>query len=75
MASGGAGDILTGLIAGFLGQFPGEPEIAIAAAVYLHGLAGELGAAELGEKALIATDLLHYLPQAMEECASIPDPF
>jgi hydroxyethylthiazole kinase-like uncharacterized protein yjeF len=75
MATGGAGDILTGLVAGFLGQFPSEPENAIAAAVYLHGLAGQLGAAELGDKALIATDLLHYLPAAMEQCANVPDPF
>jgi NAD(P)H-hydrate epimerase len=68
MATGGTGDILTGLIAGFLGQFPGEPELAIAAAVYLHGLAGQLGAAAMGEKSLIATDLLRFLPKAMEEC-------
>lgn len=73
MGTGGTGDVLTGMIAGFLGQFPREPELAIAAAVYLHGLAGELGAAELGEKCLIATDLLRYLPESMEECAGIPD--
>jgi NAD(P)H-hydrate epimerase len=49
----------------------------VAAAVYLHGLAGQLGARELGEKSLIATDTLRYLPQAMEcameACAGIPD--
>ena len=73
MATGGTGDILTGLIAGFLAQFPREPEEAIAAAVYLHGFSGELGAAELGEKCLIATDLLRYLPAAMEQCAHLPD--
>jgi hydroxyethylthiazole kinase-like uncharacterized protein yjeF len=73
MAKGGTGDILTGLIAGFLAQFPREPEQAIAAAVYLHGLSGEIGAAELGEKCLIATDLLRYLPAAMEQCAHVPD--
>jgi ADP-dependent NAD(P)H-hydrate dehydratase / NAD(P)H-hydrate epimerase len=73
MATGGTGDILTGLIAGFLAQFPREPEQAIAAAVYLHGLSGELGAVELGEKCLIATDLLRYLPAAMEQCAHVPD--
>jgi NAD(P)H-hydrate epimerase len=72
MATGGTGDILTGLTAGFLAQFPKEPDVAIAAAVYLHGLAGELGAAELGEKCLIATDLLRYLPAAMEQCAHVP---
>jgi ADP-dependent NAD(P)H-hydrate dehydratase / NAD(P)H-hydrate epimerase len=50
-----------------LAQFPDAAEQAIAAAVYLHGLAGELGAAQLGEKSLIATDLLRYLPAALEE--------
>lgn len=75
MATGGTGDILTGLTAGFLAQFPKEPDVAIAAAVYLHGLAGELGAAELGEKCLIATDLLQYMPAAMEQCAHVPDRF
>lgn len=72
MATGGTGDILTGLVAGFLGQFPKEPDIAIAAAVYLHGLAGQLGAAALTEQCLVATDLLRYLPAAMEECARLP---
>jgi NAD(P)H-hydrate epimerase len=69
MGTGGSGDILTGLIAGLLAQFPGEPDAAVAAAVYLHGLAGEIGARALGEKCLIATDILEYLPDAMEECA------
>ena len=73
MAKGGTGDILTGIIAGFLAQFPREPEQAIAAAVYLHGLSGEIGAAELGDKCVIATDLLRYLPAAMEQCAYVPD--
>ena len=68
MATGGTGDILTGMIAGLLAQFSESPEMqrtAIAAAVYLHGLAGEIGAKELGEKPLIATDLLRYLPSAI----------
>ena len=73
MAKGGSGDILTGLIAGFLAQFPQQPEQAIAAAVYLHGLSGEIGAREMGEKCLIATDLLRFLPAAMERCAHIQD--
>jgi hydroxyethylthiazole kinase-like uncharacterized protein yjeF len=72
MATGGTGDILTGIIAGFLAQFPQDPEQAIAAAVYLHGLSGEIGAGALGEKCLIATDLLRYLPAAMENCAHVP---
>ena len=73
MASGGSGDILTGLIAGLLAQFPQAAEDTIAAAVWLHGRCGELGAAAYGEKPLIATDLLEFLPEAMDECAALPD--
>ena len=72
LGTGGSGDILTGMIAGFLAQFPEKPDEALAAAVYLHGLAGEIGARALGEKCLIATDILQYLPDAMEECADVP---
>ncbi len=67
LASGGAGDILTGAIAGLLAQFPAQPARAAAAGVYLHGLAGDLGAARTGEQALIATDLLKHFPRAMRE--------
>lgn len=71
MATGGTGDILTGLAAGLLAQHPNEPNLAVAAAVWLHGRAGELGAACLGEQALIATDLLRFLPEAQRECAAL----
>jgi NAD(P)H-hydrate epimerase len=72
LATGGTGDILTGTIAGFLAQFPKDVDHAVAAAVYLHGLAGQLGAAELGEKGLIATDLLRFYPAAIDACLSNP---
>jgi hydroxyethylthiazole kinase-like uncharacterized protein yjeF len=72
LATGGTGDILTGTIAGFLAQFPDDVDRAVAAAVYLHGLAGQLGAAELGEKCLIATDLLRFYPAAIDACLSNP---
>ena len=72
MATGGSGDILTGMIAGFLGQFRNQPDEAIAAAVYLHGLSGQLGATALTENCLTATDLLLYLPAAIENCARLP---
>jgi NAD(P)H-hydrate epimerase len=68
LATGGAGDILTGTIAGFLAQSLDDPDSAVAAAVYVHGRAGELGAAELGEKSLIATDLLRFYPAAIHAC-------
>lgn len=69
MGTGGSGDILTGMIAGLLAQFPDRADEAAAAAVYLHGLAGEHAARELGEKPVIATDLLKFLPGAMGEAA------
>jgi len=68
LGTGGTGDVLTGLIAGFLAQFPKQPDEAVAAAVYLGGLAAEVGAREIGEKPFIATDILKYLPRALEAC-------
>jgi NAD(P)H-hydrate epimerase len=67
MATGGTGDILTGMIAGMVAQFPDQIEAAVRAAVWLHGRSGELGAEELTEKCLIATDLLRFLPRAIHE--------
>ena len=70
LGTGGTGDVLTGLISGLLAQFPNQPREAVAAAVYLGGLAGEIGAREIGEKSFIATDILRYLPRAIEEATS-----
>jgi NAD(P)H-hydrate epimerase len=67
LATGGTGDILTGLIAGMMAQFPDDSESAIRAAVWLHGRAGELGAKQLSEQSLIATDILRWLPEAIRE--------
>jgi hydroxyethylthiazole kinase-like uncharacterized protein yjeF len=71
MATGGTGDVLTGMIAGLLAQFPNQLENALLAAVYLHGRAGELGAEALGEKSFMATDLFEFLPEAMREIADL----
>ena len=66
MASGGSGDILTGMIAGLLAQFSDEPpERVVAAAVYLHGLAAELATEEGSEQSMLATDILSCLPRAI----------
>jgi NAD(P)H-hydrate epimerase len=73
MATAGSGDILTGLISGLLAQHPADAELALAAAVWLHGRAGELGASELGEQCLIATDLLRFLPEAIRELRNLHD--
>jgi len=76
MATGGTGDVLTGLIAGLIAQFydaqfPQQLENALLAAVYLHGRAGELGAQAIGEKSFMATDLFEFLPEAMREIADL----
>jgi ADP-dependent NAD(P)H-hydrate dehydratase len=63
MATGGSGDVLTGLIAALLGQKLAPFEAAQLGA-HLHGLAGDLAYADLGAQSLIATDLIAYLPTA-----------
>jgi hydroxyethylthiazole kinase-like uncharacterized protein yjeF len=67
MATGGTGDILTGMVAGLIAQHPRHALAATALAVYLHGLAGDLASESVGESSLVATDLLRFLPQAFAE--------
>lgn len=64
MARGGSGDVLTGLMAAMLCQLPFRE--AVRAAVYLHGLAGDLAAAELGEYGMTPTDIIARLPAALK---------
>jgi NAD(P)H-hydrate epimerase len=65
MATGGTGDVLTGMVAGALAQFPAaKPVEALCLAVFLHGLAGDAAAGAQGEQALIASDLIEALPRA-----------
>ncbi|HVW10106.1 MAG TPA: NAD(P)H-hydrate dehydratase [Bryobacteraceae bacterium] len=73
MATGGTGDILTGMTAGLAAQFPGDLDRATAAAVYLHGLSGEIAARHLGEQPVIATDLLRYLPEGIRAITNFRD--
>lgn len=68
MATAGTGDVLTGLLCGILAQENlGSVADRICLAVFLHGLAGDLAAADLGQESLVATDLLRYLPQAWKQ--------
>ncbi|MCL2078251.1 MAG: NAD(P)H-hydrate dehydratase [Oscillospiraceae bacterium] len=63
MAKGGFGDVLAGMIAALIGQ--GIPIVdAVIAAVYLHGLAGDMCAAAYGEYSVTATDIINMLPNA-----------
>ncbi len=66
MATGGSGDVLTGILTALLAQqYP--PEQAALLGVYLHGLAGDLAAARLTEEAMIAGDITHHLPKAFRQ--------
>ncbi len=71
MAKGGSGDVLSGMVVSLLGQGM-EPFAACCAAVYLHGLAGDLAAAEKTERAMTPTDLLETIPQALRELERRP---
>ncbi|MFC1548470.1 NAD(P)H-hydrate dehydratase [Candidatus Omnitrophota bacterium] len=66
MASGGSGDILTGMIASFIGQGVEDYSSAVCA-VYLHGLAGDVAAEEIGQFSMTATDILDFLPEAFDK--------
>ena len=64
MATGGTGDILTGMVAGLIAQNPDRIAEAVIAAVHLHGLAGDVASESMGEHSLVASDLLKALPEA-----------
>lgn len=66
MATGGSGDVLTGIIAALLGQKMPTFDAAVLG-VYVHGLAGDMAAEELGRLSLTALDLVEYLPDAFCE--------
>ena len=65
MATAGSGDVLSGIIAGLWAQGMQDAEAAWAG-VYLHGLSGDLAAKKMGERSLLANDLIDYLPSAMQ---------
>ena len=65
MATGGTGDILTGMVAGMIAQNPKRVAEAVFAAVFLHGLAGDVACERVGQQPLVATDLIGALPEAM----------
>jgi len=65
MATAGSGDVLTGIITGLLARGY-KPQEACVVGVYLHGLAGDLAAADLGEESLLASDIVRYLSKAFK---------
>ncbi len=66
MATAGSGDVLTGIITSFIGQQI-DIKHALMAAVFIHGLAGDIAAKNVGEYSLIAGDIIKYLPEAFKE--------
>lgn len=66
MATGGTGDVLTGILTGLLAQKYPASEATILG-VYLHGLAGDLGVLEKGPESLIASDITRFLPHAFRQ--------
>jgi NAD(P)H-hydrate epimerase len=66
MATVGSGDVLSGIIAGLWAQGAGEVGAATAG-VFLHGLAGNLARNKVGERSIVAQDLIDFLPQAFAE--------
>jgi NAD(P)H-hydrate epimerase len=65
MATAGMGDVLSGVIAGFISQkIP--VDMAVVAGVYIHGLAGDLSAKKVGERGLIASDVIANIPEAIK---------
>jgi len=72
MATGGTGDVLTGMLAGMVAQFGGSNwEMAMAMGVYLHGLAGDIAAETRGEASLMATDVIEAISQAYRRTVAI----
>jgi NAD(P)H-hydrate epimerase len=68
MATAGSGDVLTGMIAAFLGQGLNTFNAA-KYAVYLHGLAGDLAAKVKTQMGMIASDIIEKIPEAIKKCS------
>jgi len=73
MATGGTGDILTGMVAGFLAQYKKQVFEAVCAAVHMHGAAGDIACETMGEQPLVATDLIKALPEAFRRAQKAAD--
>ncbi len=73
MSTGGTGDILTGMVAAMIAQNPQNAMVAVCAAVYLHGLSGDVMRESVGEHSMVATDLLRGLPEAFQRSRRQPE--
>jgi NAD(P)H-hydrate epimerase len=69
MATGGTGDVLTGMIAAWLAQLL-DAEAACRLAVFLHGVAGDMAEVSEGQVGMIATDVVNLLGEALTQLTS-----
>ena len=69
MATAGSGDVLTGIITALLARGYKHQDACVVG-VYLHGLAGDIAAQNLGEESLVASDIINYLPRAFKRIQS-----
>jgi NAD(P)H-hydrate epimerase len=68
MASGGMGDVLTGMVAGFMAQ-GWEPLFCAQFAAFVHGRIGDMLASRQGDRGIIATDIVNEIPAALQHFA------
>jgi len=73
LAKGGSGDVLTGMIAGLIAQYPNQIVEAVRAAVYLHGSAADCALDRQTERTMLATDVIAAVPQALRLAARRDD--
>jgi hydroxyethylthiazole kinase-like uncharacterized protein yjeF len=72
MATAGSGDVLSGIVLAFLASGL-EPFLAALAGAYVHGLAGDAAAAELGERSVLAGDIMDFIPDAFDEIENVDE--
>ena len=67
LATAGSGDVLSGIVGSFVGQNPNQIFEACCTAVFLHGLAGNISKEKVGERSVIASDIIRFLPEAIKK--------
>jgi NAD(P)H-hydrate epimerase len=75
LAKGGSGDVLTGIVAGLIAQFPRQIAEAVRAAVYLHGFAADLALQNQTDRTMLATDIFAKFPAALLQISADKDDF
>lgn len=72
LATAGTGDVLSGMVGSFVAQNPKKIFEATSTAVYLHGLAGQIAKEKVGERSVVASDIIRFLPDAIRSSEEMP---